>query len=406
MTQETINFPRETTMQRIASALEQQAAAVRILAKDSLIAIKSDWKAIQDLVRQGLGPSVFNIGDQFIDEWVDVDANNAKYSITWDITHFGPVTLKDGETVPGMYLQMHYAMPWDLQFDNYEAMTYAEAEMPAGTYTFKIAATWSKALAGDYKFTLTKPVPAGGQIAGLQRLADNDPSTWKISTYANGENQTAIETVSVTAGAAGTSLGTMTTAGGDIINSIHRIGYGYNRYSHSNLRLWLNAKGKKWWKSQNKYDRAPGYNDSRSGLLSGFSDEFLAVLAETKQAVSTNTVADGGVTDYVYDKIFLPSLEQEYFTPYNSGSAGVEGEYWEYHKRAKGLESPQPLGGSYTNVGAIRYRVNNHTSAVYMWLRSCYRSYGFNQYYVGPSGCAYYNLASSSHAVAPACVIA
>lgn len=60
--------------------------------------------------------------------WTDV-ATGQKYEAVGDIVHFGNVTLKDGEEVPGMFIQWHYATPFGVQFDNNEAFyTASEAE--------------------------------------------------------------------------------------------------------------------------------------------------------------------------------------------------------------------------------------------------------------------------------------
>ena len=62
---------------------------------------------IAEIVRRGEAPNVFNIGDQ-----INVNWNNGQndYVLPFDITHFGDVQLQDGETIPGMFIQSHYAL--------------------------------------------------------------------------------------------------------------------------------------------------------------------------------------------------------------------------------------------------------------------------------------------------------
>lgn len=407
MSIETLNFPRETTLQRIAVALERQSAMVQVLAQDNLSTLATSWAEIQRLVKEGLGPTVFHVGDQLVTKWKDVAAN-VEYDYTWDVVSFRPVTLKDGSVVPGMILQAHYATPFEINFDAREALYYAAEELPAGTYNFTITNTWAKATAGTYQFTLTQPIPAGGQIAGpgIDNLADKDPTTWTVSTYANSTPGTAaIETASVSAGSEGTSLGNFTTAGTEVLNSMHRVSYGYNNYRQSAVRQWLNSDkaAGAWWASQNKFDRAPSYATSKAGYLAGFTPEFLAVLANTKVVVSANTITDNGATEEVYDKFFLPSLEEEYYRP--QAATGLEGPYWEYWKRVKGLSSPQGQYSDNKLPEAIRYRLNSKTAA-YLWYRSATRGNGCYVWFGFAAGSCTYDGAYNGLAVAPACVIA
>ena len=320
-----------------------------------------------------------------------------------DIVHFGDVTLKDGEVVPGMYLQWHYATPYGVMFDAHEALYYAAEELPAGAYTFNIPSAWSKAEAGDYTFTLTQAVPAGGQIAGLKLIADNTPDKWTVQTYKDRTTTEAIESVKVIKGNAGTSLGQLIPAGSEKLNSIHRVGYGYNRWSQSAIRQYLNstAAAGKWWKPQNNYDRPPE-QAGKAGFLAGFEKDFLDVLGTIKVTTALNTVTDkaDGDTEVTYDKIFLPSLEQIYVVPQLKG---VEGEYWEYWKRATGAVSLQAQYGTYPE--RITYGIEAQTSAQYVRLRSASRGYGYNTWLVYTSGYVGSSSAYNAWRCAPACVI-
>ena len=97
--------------------------------------------------------------------------------------------------------------------------------------------------------------------------------------------------MSVTAGSAGTSLGTFTPAGDGSLNSLHRLSYGYNRWSQSAMRQWLNSdkSAGQWWTSQNKFDRVPEQHATKAGFMSGFEKEFLDCIQPIKVVTALNT---------------------------------------------------------------------------------------------------------------------
>ena len=127
------------------------------------------------VVQSGNASQVFNYGDQIILPWTD-KAIGKTYECPLDVVHFGDVTLADGETVPGMLVQWHYATPFGVQFNQFQAFKYCEEQLPAGTYNVIIGDTWgNNCVKGKtYQFTLTKPVPAKGQLAGLYRAQLTD----------------------------------------------------------------------------------------------------------------------------------------------------------------------------------------------------------------------------------------
>ena len=150
-----IDLVSDTTVKELVEQIKYGNALRAAEAADSLATLKGDFKGIQSLVRNGLASKVFEPGDQIVVPWTDKDSGK-QYQVPMDIVHFGDVTLKDGEVVPGMYLQWHYATPYGVMFDAHEALYYAAEELPAGAYTFNIPSAWSKAEAGDYTFTLTQ----------------------------------------------------------------------------------------------------------------------------------------------------------------------------------------------------------------------------------------------------------
>jgi len=109
----------------------------------------------------------------------------------------------------------------------------------------------------------------------------------------------------------------------------NRATYGNNRYRTSNLRQWLNSGGlsNAWFIAQNltdgtantnNHDAVPtdanmstttGYN-AKDGFLNSFSQQELAVILSTSLTTAKNTITDGGSSESVTDKIFLPSTTE------------------------------------------------------------------------------------------------
>ena len=189
------------------------------------------------------------------------------------------------------------------------------------------------------------------------------------------------------------------------INNVDALRYGYNRYRDSAQRQWLNsaAPAGEWWESTHLGDKAPSQLASRAGFVAGLDADFVSVVSPVRVQVATNTVTDSGVTDVMYDKFFLQSLEELYGVPQ---APGVEGEYFPYWKEITGLDAPSNGSGSNTNPARQIRRINNPTgSAANVRLRSAYRGASNAVWIVNSSGYLSSSYASSSYAALPACVI-
>ena len=401
----------DETGNRIVDSLDAQSAILQVMAGTSITSLYTNFKQLHDLAESGCASRILSIGDQINVPWKDVDNNNTEYVMPFDVVHFGDVTLKDGETKPGIWLQSHYATVASIQFGNAEAFYSATAELPAGTYYLTLGATWGKATSGkSYQFTLTQNVPSGGQLRGFVGMPDVVPENWKVSSYSSPSATKAIETVSVSEGTAGTDLGTMPINGATDttaaypLNCMQHTGYGNNRWQNSAYEQWLNsAAGKSaWWTPRDVYDVPPDQLSSRSGFMAGFGDDFLAILGKIKVSTAKNTTCYDGSTDDTYDTFFLPSLEQMYGTPQIKG---IEGDYWEYWKQALGITSPAAYNPTLYDAYKA-YALDAKTSEQNLPLRSAYRANScdtWNVYGVGALDAG--GGASTSYRCAPACVI-
>ena len=364
MSQVTKPILLDETGKEIAGALRQQNALLSAMARGSVNALASSWKDIHNIVREGLAAEIFHVGDQLIVPWKDVAADKT-YEVPLDIVHFGNVTLKNGSVVPAMFLQWHYCTPFGVQFDHQENEQASESSFLSDYFYYEAYTD------GEGK-TRYKLLVEGTDYA----VGDSIPNS-KVYYHSSIKDST-----------------------GYIVN------YGYNRWSHSALRQFLNsAKGvNEWWTAQHLGDVAPEQLATKAGFMSGFDEEFLSCLKPIKVTTALNTVTDTeiGATEDTYDTFFLPSLEQIYAKPQ---LAGVEGEPFEYWRLAVGKTEPNGWYDANINPAYITYALDAKTSAQYVRLRSATRDYSYVTWYQYSTGSVYDGTANVANRFAPVCAI-
>lgn len=393
---------------RVANALERIAIAQ---AKGIDI---TDYHQIAQLVQLGLAREYFQIGDQIVMDWSD---GSHTYELPWDVVDFGPATDKDGNVHPNaMWLQSHYALT-GISFSGNNAFYVPTEALPAGTYYFTIGNNWgSNCVAGKiYEFTTTQQVPAGGQLvlgtatSNTSGLPDTAPANWRVRTFANGAQATPTEILELTevSSSSGTDLGTLSSStkyADSGINNMQRAAYGYNRWSVSAMRQWLNsaAAAEQWWVQKYPHDHRPDQLASARGFEAGLPADFLSIVKPARVYTALNTVSDSdiGAGEYTTDRFFLPSLQQEYIAPQ---VADLEGTPWQYWIDRLGTQQAQ--GGNDARAAHIRYAIENHSSAQHVRLRSAHRGNAHYAWHVGTSGNANGHYATTANRPAPACVI-
>ena len=188
-----------------------------------------------------------------------------------------------------------------------------------------------------------------------------------------------------------------------LLRNMQEVAYGYNRYSYSAVRQYLNSAAPlgAWWKPCDMFDIAPDQLSTIAGFLSGCSESFIQVIKPVGVKTYLNTTQDAeiGESETVYDKVFLPSLEEMYITPQKAG----EGDVHEYWKRASGRTEPFAWSTSYPEL--VHYAVENHTSAQSVRLRSAHRNYSCNTWYVNASGYVAGSNASTAFRFSPLVVL-
>ena len=324
--------------------------------------------------------------------------------LAFDVIGIDHDTPADENLKHSMTLQMHDLWPTALSFDAAEAAWYIdEATYPqglaAGTYHFTLPAGYDNAYGGGstLNFTLAKAVPVGGQI----RFAwgyNVQANTCKISTYESVGAATAIETVSVAEGEAGTAMPTLhATATTENTNCVHRMRYGSNNWAESGLRQWLNTDGaaNTWWEPKSVFDRPTGA--SNAGFLKGIDPAFLDVIGEVVKTTQ-QSISDGYGHNTSTERFFLLSRPEVYAGTEHSAD-GADGKVYEYYGAGYSyLASP----GTGADSNRIKYRSG---SATYWWLRTPHSTYGGYVRRVNPTGSLNNYLAYDSFGVAPACVI-
>lgn len=348
-----LNIMKEDTLKRILSQTQMNAALLGAIAGAAPGSIKLEgFDSVQKIVATGLADKVFAVGDQFILPWTDI-VSGKTYDWPWHVNDFVECELPDGSVVPGMMIQADYASPFSIQFDHEENEVATESTFTEGYYYY----------------------------------AKNDDGSYKLNDVTYGD---AIPSDTIY----------YHSAIKDTTGNICR--YGYNRWSHSAYRQFLNsAKGKgEWWTAQHLGDVAPSRINQYAGFLSGFEQDFLDVIGPVKVTTALNTVTDSDLGDRedTFDTMFLLSIEEMYGSPQ---LAGVEGAALEYWKQATGLSAPS----NGNNEGRITYALENQTSAQYVRLRSACRGNSCYAWGVGTAGYLSGYIASSSYRSAPACII-
>lgn len=400
MATQTFNFPRREDYTRIAAAIESQNELFKNHFKAAGESVARSWEGFRNLCRTGGVRAYYAVGDQ-------LQCKKGDTTLTWDIVHIGNVEETGGNYV---ILQTHDCLPMDtMEFDSAEAIFRAKTDLPAGTYHFTTStagadADWTDSSKSGWtktwQFTTTKVVPAGGQVCFAKGMEFfTDLSTCGIATYSKPSDTTALETVTLAEGTGGTDLATL-----GAINHAQRICYGYNCWSQSGLRQWLNSKADKgaWWSPRNDFDR-PEHYATWAGFMSDLDADFLAVVAKSNIVTDIDKVSDTGDHDTTQDYFFLPAIVNLNGSP-NSATQDIEDTVvWDYYVKFR--RDGKTGVGDGQDDNRRKYQQGSSTEWSW-WGRSPDIDVAFRVRYVASGGRT--NAASNAlykYGVAPACRI-
>ena len=344
----------------------------------------STWEGIQKAVRSGIAKDILPVGTQLA-------VNHSVYGTRlFDVVAHDYLKSIHDENAHTMTIQQHDLLP-GTQFDASEAFYYAEAELPAGTYNFTLVTAQNSWTEGTYQFTLTNPVPKGGQL-DISGYVDTAMTALQVRSYANQTTTTTIESVAITAGSGGRNLGTF----GEGLNNSYRVAYGSNNYKESAMRQFLNssAAAGSVWTPQTKFDRPPSWLNSLAGYKNGLDQDFLAVVGKVVLPCSANNTYEApdssiakGTKYTLNDEFYLASAMEIFNT--NSDVAD-DSKVFPFYEGAG-------------NTDRIKYR----DGAAANW---CLRTpISWNASHVrlvdSDDGAMYNHVAAYSFGLAPACTI-
>ena len=339
----------DATLNDIHSVLQTRNTNLQTLVNATA---RSTWKQIQDDVKRGKGTN-YAIGTELTCKY---RYNNTDYDFVWVVADNNrTVYWEDGSAHPAIILLAKYATIESIQFDAPEDWTVVQADEPTALDGWYY---WGKTDEGTVYTALTL------------NTGDSIP----FSSYDSIHKCP--------------------------FNNLDVLKYGYNRYKDSAYRQWLNSDLPKnyWWEAKHTGDKAPSQLSTVDGFVLGMDSDFLQVINKVKVQVAANTVTDGGVTDVMYDKFWLPSIEEMYGVPQ---LAGVEGAYLPYVKTITGLSEPS----NNANDGRIAYALENHNSAQSVRLRSAYRGNTYSAWNVAGAGMVSTYGATNAYRSRPACAI-
>lgn len=342
----------------------------------------STWAGIQKAVRSGIAKDILPVGTQLA-------VNHSVYGTRlFDVVAHDYLKSVHDENAHTMTIQQHDLLP-GTQFDAPEAFYYAEAELPAGTYNFTLNTAYVSWAEGTYQFTLTKPVPKGGQLA-ISGYADAAMTARQVRSYANQTITTVTESVAIISGSGGTNLGTF----GEGLNHSHRVSFGSNNYKESAMRQFLNssAAAGSVWTPQTKFDRPPSWLTSLAGYKNGLDQDFLAVVGKVVLPCSANNTYEApdssvikGTKYTLNDEFYLASTMEIFNT---KSDVADDSKVFPFYEGAD-------------NADRIKYRDG---SAANWWLRApSVNASGMR--IVVSDGTVYGYNANGANSLAPACTI-
>ena len=369
------------------------------------VVLDRSWEKISKIVKAGFGRDFFPVGYEFTVHNSDYD-----YDMIWRVVGHDHHQAANDSLEHTMTLEMKNVLSNSsgsgllLQYDAPEALYYAKDGLAAGTYNFTWKYETGSVISGSYQFSLTQPVPAGGQIVINIAGSGNPITSRKISTYASIGASDPIESdITVTEGTDGENLGTMQAyaSTSENLNCAARVMSGSNNYAQSAIDELLNSSAAtgEVWTPKTIFDRQPTWAATQNGFMHGLPEDFLAVVQPAIIPCRTNSVfeinsVDG--TEFAVNqtykltrKLFLLS-RPEVFNTYDSSTVR-DGEVLEYYDGLTSTEHIHRDAGGMARVAWLRSPLSATASAA----RNVYEDGTMNS-----------GTARAVHGIAAACIIA
>jgi hypothetical protein len=324
-----------TTAQRYQARKNIGAAAA--------VDIKDAYE-LQEAVRQGRANQILSVGDFFTVGRDGTDWLFQAAAFDYDV----PVNPNFTHSLRLLMYPCFANVPFDAQ----EAIYYAPADLPAGTYWFL-----DNQKNKYYSFTTAKTLPAGGQIVcgWASDSAAGYPFTSAV-LYASQTSTTALETDALTQADSAPTAGTQLTP----VNDGYRARWGSNNWMQSAMRKWLNSSAASgWWTPSNNYDRPQ--SSPTAGFLYNIDPDLLACMGQVRLRTGLNPFDNNGTYGSAdnAEKVFLPSKFEV--------GLGNTAPVYEAPVANDGTVKTTTMPLFTDNASRIKYL---STTARYWWLRS------------------------------------
>lgn len=151
--------------------------------------------------------------------------------------------------------------------------------------------------------------------------------------------------------------------------------YGNNRYAVSNIKQWLNSRAaaNSWYSSQHSYDHSPNSSvyvnfgtqyAAKAGFLNLFSDDEYNAILNTS-ILTAKPTEDGGDSETIVTKVFLPSKIEVGVSQENNISEGASWEYYTSNSLRQGHLTAQCFDNTSSSL-----KPDSKDEAWSWWLRS------------------------------------
>ena len=235
-----------------------------------------------------------------------------------------------------------------------------------------------------YKRQLTEDVPADSQWLWN---ASYSSGLTQIQIYAPYDGAL-LQTVTVSAGSTGTSLGTISELATGDFNTWARGCEGSNFWKDSAMRAWLNSDSTDWDSRRTRFTRKHPMA-GKPGFLAGLEQSLRDGMASVKVKTEPHQT-DGAAPVETVDFVRLPSSIEHYFNNYLSHSADgfkAEGVVFDYWKAVAAANNhPDVITGWQTYTWLIARDPNKVARVVFARSANRYLAGSDAEGVVGPSG--------------------
>lgn len=329
-------------------------------------------------------------------------------AITFDVLDFDYDTPISEGINHTMSLVAHNIYSYnEIPFDPREAFYYCSNGLSAGTYYFNMGGQpWFAGDAGkNMQFTLTKNIPAGGQLV-MNQIYNATLIGSTISSFSSSIEPVELEIVTVSEGNTGTNLGTIANDVNGNFNAYDRAVLGSNNWEQSSIRRYLNSDAAgapsnaiaSWYGAPTTNWDRPVFS-TKPGFLYGLDPSFVKSLQTVKKRTALNTISDNGGYKDSNEKVFYLSMKE---CNLNANNSVNETSFGTDKTFSTIKTTPYALYTGAVNADRVKYQ---NEKAYIWWLRSPNTGYTHEVRGISASGSSTRSRAFNEFGVVPALCI-